>query len=207
MALTRVVTRVVRSAARAMQSDTALAILLLVAVAFSVWTLVRWVLREGATNGPEDCAKKNKYWDEDEGKCMREKNCTKKGGKMANGKCVVEEDDDDDDDEGPEPVVTLFADQGFRGEQRQFVAGDYSDLGKFGFNDRTSSIKIPSSLKVTLYQKPNYSGEKLVLPSWNHADLTKWHFPSGNYNPNMLCLPSNSNCWNDSASSMKVTRA
>lgn len=86
--------RAVRGATRALRRDPTLAALVLVAAVLVVMTLLKWMRRrrrwgwEGAASGPEDCAKKDKYWDESRGKCMNASNCTSKGGNVVDGTCV-----------------------------------------------------------------------------------------------------------------------
>lgn len=66
------------------------AVVAIVATLLAAWVVGRWMARrhrEGKASGPETCAK-NKYWDAANGKCMKPRNCTSKGGKVEGGACV-----------------------------------------------------------------------------------------------------------------------
>jgi len=108
-------------------------------------------------------------------------------------------------------VVEVYSDTGKSGSKSLYPVGDYSSLyiGPVG-NDSMSSIRIPTGLKVTLYQHTNYGGEQLTLDanlgSSDH-NLTYFAFPSGRYNGENTCRGASTGCWNDTASSMKVYRA
>lgn len=102
---------------------------------------------------------------------------------------------------GP-PVVAVYKDSNFGGMDKFFGVGDYSDLGSW--NDAISSLRVPSGLKVTLYQKVNFGGSKLDLLANDHTNLSHFTFPQGGWAGRDVCGSNNSNCWNDTASSMKV---
>ena len=60
------------------------------------------------------------------------------------------------------PQVTLYSDSEYRGTQNSLGIGRYPT--GFGLkNDSLSSIKVPSTLKVTLYEHDNFEGRTCVL--------------------------------------------
>lgn len=105
---------------------------------------------------------------------------------------------------GP-PVVVVYKDAKFEGMDKFFGVGDYPDLGSW--SDAISSLRVPKGLKLTLYQKTNFEGKKLEMPGgWNHPHLSLFAFDdNGTYIGRDVCGSNNSGCWNDTASSMKVT--
>lgn len=105
---------------------------------------------------------------------------------------------------GP-PVVVVYKDAQFGGLDKTFGVGEYSDLGSWG--DAISSVRVPHGLKLTLYQKTNFGGKKLELPGgWFHPHLSLFAFDdAGTYIGRDVCGSRNSGCWNDTASSLKVT--
>lgn len=106
---------------------------------------------------------------------------------------------------GP-PVVAVYKDSNFGGMDKFYGVGEYSDLGSW--NDAISSLRIPSGLKVTLYQKTGFSGKQLTLLANDHTNLSHFYFDNaGTWVGRDVCGSKNSTCWNDTASSMKVYNA
>ena len=90
-------------------------------------------------------------------------------------------------------VVTLFADCNFSGQSVSVGVGDYYSMDKVGFpNDALSSIKIPTGLKVTLYENNGFGGSSLVSTS----DIACLNTQKLKYVYN----------WNDRVSSFRVAR-
>lgn len=108
---------------------------------------------------------------------------------------------------GP-PVVAVYKDSHFRGIDKFFGVGDYPDLGSWG--DAISSLRIPSTLKVSLYQKKDFGGKRLDLLGNDHFALSHFAFndvmgaKEGTWAGRDVCGGGNTHCWNDTASSMKV---
>lgn len=111
--------------------------------------------------------------------------------------------------------VTVYKDAGFRGMDKTYAVGEYTDMGS-GWNDQISSMKIPAGVKVILYQNINFGGKSLTLSTGNHENLGHFAFgdqpmyglKDGQYAGNgNHCGHKFSGCWNDSASSMKVQNA
>ena len=83
-----------------------------------------------------------------------------------------------------QPRVSLFQHCGFGGKNVNLVAGDYNmhDIG-LG-NDSISSVKVPPTLKLTLYEHSNFHGNEITI------------------NSDISCLIDLG--WNDMASSLKI---
>lgn len=84
---------------------------------------------------------------------------------------------------GPSVKVTLFSDSGFSGERCVLYSGSFAALSSFGFNDRTSSIRIdpiwldcqnPPSFSVAIFQHANYGGDCTVLHVGSYPSSTKF---------------------------------
>jgi len=58
--------------------------------------------------------------------------------------------------------VTLYRDADFSGSARSFAVGSYVLAGTVIGNDALSSVKVPSGLKVTLYEHGDFSGRRMV---------------------------------------------
>lgn len=117
----------------------------------------------------------------------------------------------------PNLKVTFYSDADFGGKQDSRGPGDQGDLD-FA-NDSISSVKVPKGLKVTLYQKPGFQGKALTLTAGDHWNLKHWAFDDWQddwggdykegqwYGKDVCGGPSNTHCWNDTASSYKVELA
>jgi len=55
-------------------------------------------------------------------------------------------------------LMTFGVECGFRGEELELGPGGYPDLGEYGFNDKISSLRIGSDLKIQVYSGENYTG-------------------------------------------------
>ncbi len=65
---------------------------------------------------------------------------------------------------GTTAVAQLYTDYGYRGRTQSLAVGRYtlSRLSGVG-NDSVSSLRVPSTLKVTLYQNDNFGGTSVVF--------------------------------------------
>jgi len=79
--------------------------------------------------------------------------------------------------------VTVYDQCNYGGRRYELVVGNYRSYQMLIGNDKLSSLKIPSGLKVTLYEHDNFAGR------------------STTYTSNISCLPSD---WIKQASSMVV---
>ncbi len=60
--------------------------------------------------------------------------------------------------------ITLYEDCDYAGTELQLGVGEYPNISNLGFsNDALSSIKIPTGLKVTLYQHYDFGGTSIEL--------------------------------------------
>ncbi len=66
----------------------------------------------------------------------------------------------------PPPVarITIYEDKGYRGSRKSFAVGRFNKnaLSPVG-NDKISSVRIPASLEVTLYEHDTYRGKNVTL--------------------------------------------
>ena len=115
-------------------------------------------------------------------------------------------------EKGSAAAVLLYKDSDYGGgTPRWYRVGDYPDLGDMA--DEASSLKVPSNLKVILYQKKNFEGNELPLAAGDYPNLKHFKFRQGasdngkDYGFNVCEDSNNTDCWNDSASSMKVMKA
>jgi len=64
-------------------------------------------------------------------------------------------------------TITIYNDQNFTGPLANLGVGDYNTVALSGMsgdsNNRISSVKVPSELKVLLYMSPDFTGTPLTL--------------------------------------------
>ena len=105
--------------------------------------------------------------------------------------------------------ITLYKDADYGSDSVTYRVGDYPDLGSM--SDEVSSVKVPSNLKVVLYQKSNFEGKTLTLPGGDYPNLKHYKFSSYDngkfYGYDVCGDESNTECWNDTATSMRVMSA
>lgn len=82
-------------------------------------------------------------------------------------------------------MITLYEDCNFRGTSHSLRPGNYVDNQLGIGNDRLSSIRIPSGMRVTLYTDNNFKGS------------------SRTFDENVVCMPAD---LNDKISSIRVTQ-
>jgi hypothetical protein len=63
---------------------------------------------------------------------------------------------------GTPPYITAYKDEGFRGESEKFLVGDYKEM-ESGWKDEIKSIAITGAVRVTLFDKEQFEGKKLVV--------------------------------------------
>ena len=122
-----------------------------------------------------------------------------------------------------EDKVSLFWDANFGAEFARLPVGEYPGMdaaamgweedrdADISFGEALSSLKIPEGLAVTLYEKPKFKGKSLKLGAGEHR-LRTWGLDGKQ--SDTACGSSRgkkgggkSTCWNDTASSLKVTKA
>jgi hypothetical protein len=67
-------------------------------------------------------------------------------------------------------VAYLYEDEGFRGRRLKFSEGE-SDLRKWHFNDKTSSIQIVGNETWAFYRDINYQGPFVILLTGSYPIL------------------------------------
>jgi hypothetical protein len=60
------------------------------------------------------------------------------------------------------PYITVYKEEGFRGESEKFLIGEYNTL-EDRWKDEISSVAITGPVRVTLYDKAQFGGRKVVL--------------------------------------------
>jgi hypothetical protein len=55
-------------------------------------------------------------------------------------------------------MVELFNDKDYKGQSAKFKCGEYPNISNYDMNDRVSSMKIPSNLKVLVWNDKEYTG-------------------------------------------------
>ena len=85
--------------------------------------------------------------------------------------------------------------------------GNASSIGE-GLEDNISSVKVPPGMTATLYEHRNWGGKRLVLPPGDYPNLSVYKF--GNVDAKGgeqgdKCNDDGKDCWNDIASSIKVS--
>jgi hypothetical protein len=58
--------------------------------------------------------------------------------------------------------ITAYKEEGFRGESEKFLIGEYRTMPK-GWKDEIKSIAISGAVRVTIYDKEQYAGDKVVV--------------------------------------------
>jgi hypothetical protein len=61
-----------------------------------------------------------------------------------------------------QPYVTGYKGEGFHGESEKFLIGEYRVMEK-GWKDEIKSITLTGAVRVTLYDKEQFEGKKLVI--------------------------------------------
>ena len=95
--------------------------------------------------------------------------------------------------------VDTYTNDNLGGSKASYGVGEWPSLN----NDTMTSLRIPKGLKVTLYQNSNFGGKQLNLEANDHMNLGHFRFSTGEYAGRSTCGDI-AQCWNDSASSMKV---
>lgn len=72
--------------------------------------------------------------------------CVSSGGSTAAGGCG-------------DSMAELFNDKDYKGSSVKLKCGEYPNLSDYDMNDRISSMKIPSNLKVLAYNDKEYKGK------------------------------------------------
>lgn len=57
-----------------------------------------------------------------------------------------------------ESVAELFNDRDYKGSSVKLKCGEHSNISQYDMNDRVSSMKIPSNIKVIAYNNADYKG-------------------------------------------------
>jgi hypothetical protein len=63
---------------------------------------------------------------------------------------------------GSVPYVTLYKEEGFRGESEKFLIGEYAKL-EGGWKDEAKSIALVGGVRAQLFDKERFEGKKLVV--------------------------------------------
>jgi hypothetical protein len=61
----------------------------------------------------------------------------------------------------PPSYVTVYKEEGFRGESEKFLIGQYGKLDG-GWKDKIKSVTLVGSVRVTLFDKEQFDGRKVV---------------------------------------------
>lgn len=69
--------------------------------------------------------------------------------------------------------VTVFAEEGFKGDMQQYDIGRYPSLDK----DKIESIQLSGNVRAILFDRPNFQGQRLVIEK-DTADLGDLKFAS-----------------------------
>lgn len=62
----------------------------------------------------------------------------------------------------PPAYITGYKGEGFHGESEKFLIGEYRTMEK-GWKDEIKSIALTGAVRVTLYDKEQFEGKKLVI--------------------------------------------
>ncbi len=62
-----------------------------------------------------------------------------------------------------ESAVELFDDRDYKGRSVKLKCGEHINLSQYGMNDKISSMKIPSNIKVIAYNNADYKGDTGVF--------------------------------------------
>jgi hypothetical protein len=63
----------------------------------------------------------------------------------------------------PEGNVLAFKDKDFEGRMMQFPMGRYADLDDMNWDNSIESIRVPSDMRVILFEHKNFKGQSLIL--------------------------------------------
>ena len=63
---------------------------------------------------------------------------------------------------GSTPFITVYKDEGFHGESEKFLIGEYPTM-EDGWKDEIKSISISGPVRVTLFDKEQFGGNKQVI--------------------------------------------
>jgi hypothetical protein len=64
--------------------------------------------------------------------------------------------------QAPTPYATGYKDAGFKGESEKFLIGEYPKM-QSGWKDEIKSIALTGAIRVTLFDKEQFEGKKLVV--------------------------------------------